>query len=380
MRRFFELILVCLIPALLFAACKNETMTTGIPTENFGNHPSGDEVQLFTLSNSNGLEAKITNYGATVVSLKTPDKNGELIDILLGFDNLDGYIGEHPFFGCVVGRYGNRIAKGKFTLSGEEYTLATNNGPNHLHGGVEGFGKKVWKTESTFQNETGEGVTFSLISPDGEEGYPGTLSMKVTYTLTPNNELDIDYEATTDKATVVNLTNHMYFNLKDGGASDILSHQLMLNADRFTPVDSTLIPTGELAEVAGTAFDFLEYHTIGERIDAEEEQIGIGKGYDHNFVLRGEAGSLSLIAKVLEPESGRLMEVYTTEPGVQFYSGNFLDGTVTGKGKTYQNRSGLCLETQHFPDSPNQENFPSVTLNPEEKYQTKTRYSFGVSE
>lgn len=343
--------------------------------ETFGALPSGEEVQIYTLTNSQGLEARIMTYGGIVVTLKVPDRNGNLGDVVLGFESLDGYLGGHPYFGALVGRYGNRIGAAKFDLDGQTYTLAANNGPNSLHGGVAGFDKKIWTAESADSSS----LVLTYVSADGEEGYPGKLQVKVTYSVTEENELKIEYSATTDKATVVNLTNHTYFNLKDRGATPILDHEIMLNADRTTPVDATLIPTGELPPVAGTPFDFREPHKIGERIDADDEQIQFGGGYDHCWVLNRTGGGLSLAARVSEASTGRVMEVYTTEPAIQFYTGNFLDGTLTGKGGTvYQKRAALCLETQHYPDSPNHPDFPTTTLKPGETYATTTAYRFST--
>ncbi len=310
-----------------------------------------------------------------------PDRNGNLGDIALGYDSLEGYLEATPYFGAIIGRYGNRIGEGQFTLDGETYQLATNDGPNHLHGGVQGFDKVVWDAKPV---EAADGVAleFTYISPDGEEGYPGALDAKVTYTLTNDNRLIFDYEATTDAPTPVNLTQHTYFNLAGHGGGDILGHEVMINADTFTPVSQTLIPTGELRPVEGTPFDFRTPTAIGERIDADNEQIRFGPGYDHNFVLNDDAASVDapvLAARVYEPNSGRVMEVLTTEPGLQFYSGNFLDGSITGKdGVTYERRSGFCMETQHFPDSPNKPDFPSTILRPGELYKTRTVYAFSV--
>jgi aldose 1-epimerase len=339
----------------------------------FGRTRTGASADLFTLKNSNGVEVGITNYGAIVTSIKCPDRAGKLADVVLGFDSLEGYLGDNPYFGAIVGRYGNRIAKGRFTLNGKEYKLATNNGPNHLHGGITGFNRVVWQAEPAGDFT----LKLTYVSKDGEEGYPGTLTSTVDYTLTEGNELKISYLATTDKDTIFNLTNHSYFNLAGEGSGDILGHRIRIHADRFTPVDATLIPTGELRPVAGTPFDFRQPHVIGERIDAADEQIKFGGGYDHNFVLNGAAGTLRPAARVVEPMTGRVLEVSTTEPGVQFYTGNFLDGTIKGKsGKPYQRRSGFCLETQHFPDSPNQPQFPSTTLKPGQRYQSTTVYKF----
>ncbi len=344
----------------------------------FGKTAKGEPVQLYTLRNSKGLEASITNYGAILVSLRVPDRNGNVADVVLGFDSLHGYLSEHPYFGAVIGRYGNRIAGGRFVLDGLEYNLARNNGENHLHGGIRGFDKAVWRPKE-LQAGGDSCLEFTYLSEDGEEGYPGNLTATVRYTLTEDNELRLDYYATSDKATVINLTNHSYFNLSGAGNGDILAHRISINADSFTPVDRGLIPTGELRPVAGTPFDFRQPHAIGERIDGKDQQLVYGKGYDHNFVLNGPAGSLRPAARVIEPGSGRVVEVPTTEPGVQFYTGNFLDGTIRGKGgAAYGHRYGFCLETQHFPDSPNQPQFPSVVLRPGAKYQSTTVYKFST--
>jgi aldose 1-epimerase len=391
MTRLARVIVVAASAAGLAAGCSRDTTSTSTGTSAsvppiktyltqgpFDRTPDGQSVDLITLRNQAGIEVRIMTYGATILSLKTPDRAGTLDDISLGFDTFAPYVDKSPYFGTVVGRYGNRIAKGKFTLDGQTYTLATNNGPNHLHGGNKGFDKKVWKPD-TFQNASGVGVKLSYVSADGEEGYPGTLSADVTYTLNDKNELIVDYHATTDKATVVNLTQHTYFNLAGDKANDILGHQLQLNADRYTPVDDTLIPTGELAPVDGTPFDFRTPTAIGARIGQDNEQLKRGKGYDHNWVLTRQGEGLSLAARVVEPTSGRTLEIRTTEPGIQFYSGNFLDGTLTGKGgRVYPQRSGFCLETQHFPDSPNHPNFPSTVLRPGQEYKTQTVFAFGV--
>lgn len=338
--------------------------------------PDGSTAKLYTLTNSRGIEARITNYGGIVVSLRTPDRGGNLADVVLGFDALDGYLGTHPYLGALIGRYGNRIANGKFTLGGTTYTLATNNGPNALHGGIKGFDKVLWTAEPS---PGAASLVLTYVSQDGEEGYPGTLSTKVTYTLIDDNALQIDYEATTDKPTVVNLTNHSYFNLKDAGASTILDHEIMIAASRYTPVDATLIPSGEIALVEGTPFDFRTATAIGARIDADHEQIKFGLGYDHNFVLDRTGGGVVLAAKVYEPTTGRELEVHTTEPGVQFYTGNFLDDSVVGKGEVaYQKRAAFCLETQHFPDSPNHPDFPSTVLAPGQTYRSTTVYKFSA--
>jgi aldose 1-epimerase len=352
------------------------TMTT--EREPFGTTPAGEEVDLYTLVNAKGLRARIMTYGAIVVSVETPDRDGKLADVTLGYDTLEEYIKDNPYFGSVVGRYGNRIGNARFTLDGVEYALAANDGENHLHGGIKGFDKVVWRAEPA-EREDAVGLKLNYVSKDGEEGYPGTLTCTLTYLLTNDNELRISYEAETDKPTPVNLTHHSYFNLAGQGTGDILGHELMINADRFTPVDATLIPTGELRSVEGTPMDFRTAKPIGRDIGQDDEQLRLGKGYDHNWVLNDADGSLALAARVFEPTTGRVMEVYTTEPGLQFYSGNFLDGSNVGKGgKVYEHRYGFCLETQHFPDSPNKRNFPSVILRPGERYTSTTVYRFGT--
>ena len=357
------------------SATKEAGLTRKLTSEPWGRTAAGEPVELYTLTNAKGAEVKITNYGGIVVSIRVPDRAGKFGDVVLGFDTLDGYLGKHPHFGALIGRYGNRIGKGRFTLNGIEYTLAKNNGENHLHGGIRAFDTLVWKAKEG----PGQSLELSYLSKDGEEGYPGNLSTTVTYTLTDNNELRIDYAATTDKDTIVNLTNHSYFNLAGQGEGDVLTHQVTINADKFTPVDKTLIPTGELRNVEGTPFDFRTPKTIGERIDGKDEQLIIGGGYDHNFVLNHGSVSLDVVAKVSEPKSGRVMEVLTTEPGMQLYTGNFLDGTIHGKGgKTYPRRGAFCMETQHHPDSPNKPNFPSVVLKPGTRYQTTTIYRFST--
>ena len=382
----------------------------------FGNTPDGQQVDLYTLTNARGMEVRVMTYGGIILSLKVPDTTGELGDVVLGYDDLEGYLANSPYFGAIIGRYGNRIGGAAFGLDGQKYELAANDGPNHLHGGVRGFDKVVWDAEA-HRGEAGLGVVFSRTSPDGEEGYPGNLEVRITYTLTEANELIFDYYGVTDRPTPVNLTQHTYFNLAGDGVRDILDHELTLNADRFTPVDDGLIPTGELAPVDRTPFDFREPRPVGLAIRADHVQIARGGGYDHNFVLNrggeghadaaaartgegdpaagtawrgeggqaagtareGESGSPSWAARVFEPSTGRVMEVFTTEPGVQFYSGNFLDGSLTGKGgAVYHHRYGFCLETQHYPDSPNQPVFPSTILRPGQEYRSRTVYAFGV--
>ena len=346
-------------------------------TSAFQDAVDGKATSLYILKNKSNAEAAITNYGARVVSLLVPDKNGTLTDVVVGYDSIGKYLHQpETYFGAIVGRYGNRIAKGKFKLAGKEYTLATNNSPNHLHGGKKGFGAVVW----TARQLNGQSVELTYLSKDGEEGYPGSLRVKVTYTLTDSNELKIDYEATTDKATVLNLTNHAYFNLNGQGSGTINNHLLRINADNYTPVDSTLIPTGKIEPVQGTPFDFTQPTPIGSRIGADNEQLKYGKGYDHNFVLNPNTGSgLNLAATVQGDQSGIFMEVYTQQPGIQFYGGNFLTGADPIKGgKKDDYRSALCLETQHYPDSPNQPSFPSTELKPGTTYTSTTVYKFSV--
>lgn len=373
----------CLL--LLWTGCRNtqgeqaQTSTEGLSMDStrFGDAPEGT-AQLFILKNKNGMQVNISNYGGTITQLLVPDKNRKLADVVLGFDKLDGYLGEHPYFGATIGRYGNRIAKGKFSIDGQEYTLATNNAPNALHGGPMGFHKHLWQAKKLIR-EGYVGLELSRLSMDGEEGYPGDLTVTVRYLLNNSNELLIEYEATTTKPTVVNLTNHSYFNLKGAGNGDILDHQLMINADAFTPVDSTLIPTGEIRKVEGTPFDFRTPAAIGAKVNTDDQQIKYGLGYDHNFVLTRKGTDLELAASAYEPISGRFMEVLTTEPGIQFYCGNFLNGTNVGKGGIpYEYRTGFCLETQHYPDSPNHPAFPSTVLRPGEKYETRTVYRFSA--
>jgi aldose 1-epimerase len=359
--------------AAMAAACFGQAPKKGSSTvtrSSFGKLPDGTAVELYTLSNGKGMQAKIMNYGATVVSLTAPDKAGKYAEVVLGMDNLEGYLKGVPYFGAVVGRYGNRIAKGQFQLNGKTYTLAKNNGENALHGGVKGFDKQAWTAR-----ETAGGVEFTYVSKDGEEGYPGTLTSKVLYTVTPNNELRIEYTATTDKPTVLNLTNHSYWNL--AGEGDILQHQVTIAADRFTPVDKGLIPTGELRPVKGTPMDFTKATAIGARIEGKDEQLQLGGGYDHNWVLNGTG--MKKAAEVYEPKTGRVMEVMTEEPGLQFYTGNFLDGTIKGNGgRVYQKRAAFCMETQHYPDSPNKPSFPTTRLNPGQTYHTVTVYRFSA--
>ena len=341
---------------------------------------AGKPIDMVTLKNSHGMEVQAITYGAIITSIKVPDKTGKIADVVLGFDSPEPYWHEPtpPYFGAVVGRYGNRIAKGKFTLDGKTYTLAINNAPNSLHGGNKGFDKQVWDV-TTKNGADGSSAVFSRTSPDGEEGFPGTLKAQVTYTLTEKNELIVDYHATTDKATPVNLTQHSYFNLAGEGSGTILDHILTIDADRYTPVDPTLIPTGELAPVQDTPFDFRKPTAIGARINDQNPQLKNGTGYDHNWVLNKKGTGLQHAVTVTDPKSGRTLDIATTEPGVQFYTGNFLDGTIKGKGgHVYALRTGLCLETQHFPDSPNQKTFPSTILQPGKSYDTRTVYTFSA--
>lgn len=361
----------------LLVGCAVTPRSVSVVTKQpFGKTRDGTPVDLYVLRNSKGMEAGICNYGGIVVWLKVPDKHGKLGDVVLGYDHLDGYLTNNPYFGCLVGRYGNRIANGQFTLDGVKYQLAKNDGPNHLHGGVKGFDKVVWSAKS-YLTPDGPALELEYLSADGEEGYPGNLSVKAIYTVTEDNALRVDFTATTDKPTICNLTHHSYFNL--AGKGDILGHIVMMPAERFTPVDSTLIPTGELRPVAGTPFDFRKPTAIGARINQDDEQLKFGKGYDHNWVYDKPPGKLTLLARVTEPTSGRVMEVWSTEPGLQFYSGNFLDGTITGKGGwVYQFRHGFCMEPQHYPDSPNKPHFPSTVLRPGQVYRNTIIYKFSV--
>jgi aldose 1-epimerase len=399
--------IMAMVVLLGFVSCgggSSKKPEAGIVKESCGQF-KGQDVDCYTLTNHSGVSMKVLSYGGTISELYVPDKNGQIGNVVLGFDGLAGYVSpeyekSNPNFGALIGRYGNRIAKGKFSLTEVEsapvtdkggdqlgllekststqYTLATNNGENHLHGGNIGFNRVVWAAKEK-KGETENSLELTYMSEDMEEGYPGNLNVTVLYTLTDNNELIIDYAATTDKATPCNLTNHSYFNLSAGKQPTILNHEVTILADQYTEVDGGLIPTGSLPPVEGTPMDFTTPHKIGERIDADFEQLKLGRGYDHNWVLRNSTGSLALAATVYEPESGRYMEVLTTEPGVQFYTGNFLDGTLTGPNNIkYVRRSGLCLETQHFPDSPNQPSFPSTILRPGETYSTKTIYKFSV--
>ncbi|MCX2680474.1 galactose mutarotase [Galbibacter sp. EGI 63066] len=377
----------------LCVQCKNETKkkegkedqesvvdaeSLEISKSAFGKLPSGEEIDEYTLENSNGMEVSIITYGGIITALKIPNKSGKIEDVVLGYGSLESYLKSSPYFGALIGRYGNRIANGKFSIDGKEYTLAQNDGKNHLHGGEKGFDKVVWEA-TQIKNEESVSLQLSYLSKDMEEGYPGNLKTTVVYTLDDSNTLNVSYEAETDKKTVVNLTQHSYFNLSGDFSKDILDHEVVINADAFLPVDETLIPTGELTKVADTPFDFITAKTIGKEINAEDEQLKRGKGYDHCWVLNDQDKGMRFAASAYHKESGRFMEVYTDEPGIQFYTGNFLDGTLPAKnGGTYAHRTGFCLETQHYPDSPNQTDFPTVILNPGETYKTKTSFKFSV--
>jgi aldose 1-epimerase len=373
-----KIALATMVLAFIYGSSAANQATPAKPkVESWGKTPAGESVDLYTLRNPKGMEARIMTYGGIVVSLKVPDRSGKMDDVVNGFDDLGGYTQQPPppYFGALIGRYGNRIANGAFTLDGVKYTLAKNDGQNSLHGGKRGFDKVIWKAKPL----DAQSLQLTYLSKDGEEGYPGNLTATVVYSVTDNDELKIDYSAVTDKDTVVNLTNHSYFNLAGQGVGNILDHVVMIDADRFTPVDKGLIPTGELKSVAGTPFDFRTPKAIGARIDAKDEQLVYGKGYDLNWVLNRRGAGLQLAARVMEPKSGRVMEVLTTEPGLQFYTGNQLDGSLHGKGgKVYGPRSAFAMETQHFPNSPNQPTFPSTELKPGTRYHTTTVYRFSA--
>ncbi len=388
-------LLLLLSFSLLNTQCKNEksenpeassiedavVTSNNIVKEDFGETPEGEKVDLYTLKNTNGMEVKIMTYGGIITSLTAPDKEGNFEDIVLGYDSLEQYTESNPYFGAIIGRFGNRIAQGKFSLDGTEYVLSKNDGENHLHGGEKGFDKVVW-TAKPGEGENANSLQLSYTSPDMEEGYPGMLETRVTYTLNNDNSLDVEYEATTDKKTIVNLTQHSYFNLSSNFDQTILDHVLEINAEEYLPVDGGLIPTGEIKPVAGTPFDFREPKTIGKDIADEDsnEQLRRGLGYDHCWVLNEQDSGMRFAASAHHPGTGRLLEIHTNEPGIQFYSGNFLDSTLIQKGGegTYAKRTGFCLETQHYPDSPNQEGFPSVVLEPGETYSSKTTFKFLV--
>jgi len=367
-----------LLSTLLFLFPVMTTLANNISSAEFGKMPDGTISTLYTLTNAHGMVVKITDYGGIITEIHTPDRDGKMNDVVLGFDTLAGYTAGHPYFGAIIGRYGNRINEGKFELDGESYQLPINNGPNSLHGGIQGFDKVVWQAKE-IKGRDYVGLQLNYTSPDGEEGFPGKLDVIVTYKLTNDNAIEIDYQAVTDKPTICNLTNHSYFNLSGHDSGDILDHEVMIEADYFTPVNNTLIPTGEIITVKGTPFDFTEAKPIGARIEENDEQLKIGSGYDHNFVLNKNPGEWALAARVVDPKSGRSLEVWTEEPGVQLYVGNFLDGTKIGKNKSvYHHRNGFCLETQRFPDSPNHPHFPTTRLNPGETYKTKTVYKFST--
>lgn len=383
-------IFMCMAVAMFIAGCNSKTTEQTmndtvqvkpkgkIEVAPFGTLPDGTAIQQYTLTNARGMSMKVINYGGIITHLMAPDRGNTFEDVVLGYDSLAGYLKSSPYFGALIGRYGNRIANAKFALDGKTYSLNQNNGPNNLHGGPKGFDQRVW-TINELPVDNGTAIKLAYLSKDMEEGFPGNLQTEVIYHLTDNNELKINYRATTDKKTIVNLTQHTYFNLSGDTKRDILTHELMINADQFIPVDKTLIPTGQLKKVSETPFDFKTPVAIGSRIDKNDEQLKFGLGYDHCWVLNTAGDSLKVAATLHDPLSGRVMSVYTTEPGIQFYSGNFLDGTITGKhGVVYKKRYGLCLETQHFPDSPNHRDFPSVILEPGQIYNTQTVYGFSV--
>ncbi|MGA9591235.1 MAG: aldose epimerase family protein [Salegentibacter sp.] len=385
----FSLLLVLCLG--LFVQCKSDkkdsseaetaeakTERPAMTKEDFGTTPEGEKVEQYTLKNEKGMEVKIITYGGRITNLTAPDKNGEYEDVVLGFDSIEDYVKDNPFFGALIGRYGNRIANGKFTLDGKEYDLAKNDGSNHLHGGVRGFDKVIWTAEETPDSTNSLKLTYT--SKDMEEGYPGNLDVTVTYTLNDDNSLDVDYEATTDKKTVVNLTQHSYFNLTGDFSNKILNTVVEIDADKFIPINETLIPTGEIKDVEGTPFDFRQPKAIGKEIESDNQQLKRAGGYDHCWVLNDQDSGVRFASSAYDPESGRFMQVYTDEPGLQFYTGNFLDNTLPAKGGgTYAKRSGFCMETEHYPDSPNQKGFPSVVLNPGEKYSSHATFKFSVN-
>jgi aldose 1-epimerase len=371
------LALACMLPTMASAESAKKAESSVVEAA-FGTLDDGGKVTLYTLTNASGAEAKIINYGAIVVSLKVPDREGKLRDVVLGYDDLAGYVKDKDFFGSTVGRYGNRIGAGKFTLDGKTYQLDTNNGPNHLHGGAQGFYKKLWKADPV-KGKDGPGVKLTYVSKDGEQGYPGTVTLTVTYTLTRENGLRIDYLGTTDKPTILNPTHHSYFNLSGDPTHKILDEELTIVADKTTPVDAGLIPTGQLADVTGTPMDFRKPTKIGARVDAKDEQLGFGKGYDHNWVLSTPSKKVRKVAELYDPTSGIVMQILTDQPGLQFYSGNFLNGTIHGKnGVAYQHRTAVCLEPQVFPDAPNHPKFPSAVLRPGQRYRQTTIYQFST--
>ncbi len=375
-RKFTDFLWLIVLLIILFSGCKRKNIVEKIIKEPFGVTKDGKQVYAFILTNSQGAHIKVLTYGAILSQVYMPDRNNKMTDVVLGYDSLEKYLVKNAQFGTIVGRYGNRIARGKFTLDGVEYNLPVNNGPNHLHGGPQGFDKKVWDAQ-TVSGDGYVGVKLHYLSQDGEEGYPGDLDVYVTYSLNDSNEVKIEYAATTDKPTVLNLTNHSYFNLNGQGNGDVLGEELTIYADLYIPTDSTAIPIGPLAEVKGTPFDFRQAHSIGERIYENNEQLKFGKGYDHSFVIRGDPGKLRPAAKVYDKNSGRIMEVLTTQPAVQLYIGNNLNTSFVGKdGKVYDKYYAVCLETQHYPDSPNHPDYPSTVLRPGEKFSETTIYKF----
>ena len=371
-----------ILGVVCFTSCTTTPKSTGtIGHASFGQTQDGTSVEIYTLHNSKGAEARIMTYGGIVQSLTMPDRNGKLADIVLGYDNLQGYIDKTPYFGALIGRYGNRIGGGKFTLEGKNYTLATNNGPNSLHGGIKGFDKVVWHAAEAEVGKDGPELELTYLSKDGEEGFPGNLNVTAVYTLTDDNALKLTFTATADQPTLCNLTHHSYFNLSGQGNGDILGHIVYINADSTTPVDSQLITTGEIKPVDGTPFDFRKPTAIGARINDPDQQLQYGPGYDHNWVINKPLGQMGPMARVVEPTSGRVMEVWSTEPGLQFYAGNFLDGTIVGKGGvTYQRRTGFCMEPHHYPDSPNKPLFPTTELKPGQTYHNTIEYKFSVEQ
>lgn len=376
-RCIFGVVLGAVLASHLLAGPVQKESVTRITKREFGKLPGGTTVDLYTLKNKNGLEVQITNYGGAVVTIKTPDRQGRMDDIVLGYSDPAGYAADTSYFGALIGRFANRIAGGKFSLNGVEYQLAQNNGVNHLHGGVRGFDKVVWQAREVSGKDSAT-LELTYLSKDKEENYPGNLTVTAKYILSDANELRVEYAATTDRETIINLTHHSYFNLAGAGSGDVLKHEIKINADKFTPVDETLIPTGELKSVKGTPFDFSRPTAIGSRIEQSDEQLVLGKGYDHNFVLNKKGKELSLAATVFEPTTGRVLEMWTTEPGMQLYTGNFLDNVQGKDGKSYKHRGGFCLEAQHFPDSPNKPAFPSTVLKPGQRYSQTTVYKFLV--
>lgn len=391
MIKFILLSLAAVVVVMTLMQCKTDqsgnttedaagTPAVGFEKSDYGTTPEGEKIEMYSLQNSSGMRVDVITYGGIITSWTAPDKEGVYADIVLGYDSLAHYIASNPFFGALIGRYGNRIANGKFSIDGIQYSLATNDGPNHLHGGIKGYDKVVWSAAEPVVDSQAVHLKLSYLSKDMEEGYPGNLNIQVIYTLNADNSLDVSYEATTDKPTIVNLTQHSYFNLTGDFRQTILDHEVMLDADSYLPVDETLIPTGELADITGTPFDFRTPKAIGKEIGVEDGQLEKGLGYDHCWVLKNQGSGIRLAASAYDPESGRLLDIWSDEPAIQFYTGNFLDGTLPMKGGegTYGHRTGFCLETQHYPDSPNQPDFPSVRLDPGEKYESFTSFKFSV--